>query len=105
MHLMKEVIHMEYKAYLMKNENERDVLKFDFGSSKSYEIDLNSEDQNSIQQLFYKIIELAMFDKVSFSLDSTSHDKDLFYEVAADYIQKLNNEIEVIRQQIPNEIK
>lgn len=96
---------MEYKVYLKKNGQGRDILLFDFGEDDKFEVDLNSEDQNAIQNLFYKITELTFTDSITFSLNSDEHDKDLFYEVADDYITKLNAEITTIRQQIPQEIK
>ena len=102
---MKGVTHMEYKVYLKKSDQEGDILLFDFGENDKFEVDLNSDDQNAIQNLFYKIIELAFSDSITFSLNSDGHDKDLFYEVADDYITKLNAEIATIRQQIPQEIK
>lgn len=93
---------MEYKVQLLK-ENDKDLLRFNLNDV--YDIDLNSDDQSSIKNLFYAIIQECIKDEVVFVLNSDSHEKDLFYDVATDYIQKLNDEIKTIRQEIPEDIK
>lgn len=93
---------MEYKVQLLK-EDDKDLLRFTL--DKVYDINLNSDDQNSIKNLFYAIIKEAFKEDVIFVLDSDYHEKDLFFDIANDYIAKLNDEIKTIRQQIPSEIK
>lgn len=100
--LVKEEIPMEYKVQLLK-EDDKDLLRFTL--DKVYDINLNSDDQNSLKNLFYAIIKEAFKEDVIFVLDSDDHEKDLFFDIANDYIAKLNDEIKTIRQQIPNEIK
>lgn len=93
---------MEYDVYLLK-ENEKDILRFNL--NKRYDIDLNSSDQTSIKDLFYKIIELSFEDEIVFKLNSEKHGQDLFYEVAVDYIEKLNAEVKQIRSETPSKLK
>ena len=100
--LAKEEIRMEYKVQLLK-EDDKDLLRFTL--DKTYDINLNSDDQNSIKNLFYAIIKEAFKEDIKFVLDSDDHERDLFFDIANDYIAKLNDEIIIIRQQIPNEIK
>ena len=100
--LAKEEIRMEYKVQLLK-EHDKDLLRFTL--DKTYDINLNSDDQNSIKNLFYAIIKEAFKEDIKFVLDSDDHERDLFFDIANDYIAKLNDEIIIIRQQIPNEIK
>ena len=97
---------MEFSVKLLLNDDKKDILRFILGD-KDYEtidIDLNSEDQTSLENLFYEIIKRCFDDNISFKLDSDEHEKDLIYDVAVDYIAKLNEEITKIRSAIPTEI-
>ncbi len=93
---------MEYKVKLIK-ENDDDILRFFL--NKEFDINLNSNDQSSIKNLFHEIIKIALDDDLKFNLDTSEHEQDLFYDVAQDYINKLNNEIQTIRKEIPQKIK
>ena len=92
---------MEFKVELLK-ENERDILRFNL--SKNYDIDLNSEDQNGIKTLFFELISLSFEDDISFCLDSSKHEHDLFYDISVDYLKKLEEELKTIRSQIPDQL-
>lgn len=93
---------MEYNVKLLK-ENDKDILRFYF--DKQYDIDLNSEDQSSIKELFYEIIKLSFENEIILKFNGDEHEQDLFYDVAVDYVEKLNNEIKQIRNDIPADIK
>lgn len=93
---------MGYKVDLLK-ENDRDILRFHL--DKDYDIDLNSEEQSRIKELFYKLISLSFKEDISFSFDSSSHEQDLFYDISEDYIKKLEEELKTIKTQIPEELE
>ena len=94
---------MEYNVKLIK-ENDNDILRFDI-DSEVYDMNLNSEKQDDLIKLFYKIISLSFLDDISFKLDYSEHEPDLFKDIAEDYIAKLEIEIKTIRQSIPQELK
>lgn len=94
---------MEYNVKLIK-ENDNDILRFDIDSEK-YDMNLNSEKQEDLIKLFYKIIDLSFSNDISFKLDCSEHEADLFKDIAEDYIAKLESEIRTIKQSIPQELK
>ena len=93
---------MDYKVKLIKCNN-RDVLRFYL--TKEYDIDLNSDDQEKIKELFYELILLSFENEILFDLDSSEHDKDLFYDISFDYLKKLEEDLKTIRSEIPEELK
>lgn len=93
---------MEYNVKLIKI-GDNDILKFDI-EGETFDMNLNSEKQDEIIKLFYKVIELSFSDEISFKLDCSEHETDLFKDIAEDYISKLENEIKIIKQSIPEEL-
>ena len=74
-------------------------LKFDFETNEEYMIDFTSDEQNKIRSIFYKIIELCYKYKPIFMLSEKTEDFtgcDLHREIAEDYLDDLNKEIEKI---------
>lgn len=92
---------MGYKVELIK-ENNRDILRFHL--KNDYDIDLNSEEQKQIKELFYELISLSFEKEIIFELNSEGHGQDLFYDISKDYIGKLEEELKIIRSQIPDEL-
>lgn len=94
---------MEYNVKLIKI-GDNDILRFDI-DSEIFDMNLNSEKQDELIKLFYKVIELSFSNEISFKLDCSEHEPDLFKDIAEDYISKLENEIKIIKQSIPQELK
>ena len=92
---------MEYKVELLKVNN-RDVLRFCL--KNNYDIDLNSEEQKEIKNLFYELISISFKNEISFKLDSSNHEHDLFYDISVDYLKKLEEDLKTIKTQIPDEL-
>jgi len=101
---MKEEKPMETKTYnvILEEKDSKSILSFKI-DSKDLHIDLNSEDQTSLRILFYEIIKLTFSEIPVFSLlyDSKSFTKQLFIDIASEYIKQLNNEIAKIIEQKP----
>lgn len=94
----------EIPVILLKDESDRDVLVFNFDDGNKI-IDLNSDKQDSLEGLFYKIIELALKGEISFSLSKDGYDEQLFIEIAEEYLKKLETEISEIRTNLPEELE
>ena len=92
---------MDCRVLLMV-EDGCDVLRFVL--DEDYDINLNSDDQTQIKKLFYKLISIAMNEDVNFLLNSDNHEKDIFYDIAVDYLKKLQSELGDIRTQIPSDL-
>lgn len=88
----------------MKDEGGRDVLVFTFEDGNKI-IDLNSDKQENLVELFYKIIELAISGEILFSLNKDDYEDQLFIEIAEDYLKKLETEISEIRTNLPEELE
>ncbi len=94
---------MEYSVFLEKI-NDRDVLRFDLKDDKEYNIDLNSDEQEGLTSLFYRLIELSFTDEVKFVFDYSKHEDDLFKEISEEYLKKLESELKNIKNNIPSEL-
>lgn len=97
---MKEEKPMEknYKVDVIYKD-EKIYLKFDFETDEKYMIDFASEDQTTIRNIFYKLVELCYKHKPILVLSEKTDDFpgcDLHREIAEDYIIDLNKEIELI---------
>lgn len=69
-------------------------------------INLNSSDQSNFKDVFYKIINKLFIEKVEFKLEQEDGCKKVLYiDIAKDYIKKLNNEIENVCNNMPEELK
>lgn len=79
----------EYKAYLL-NENERDYLCLDVGG-EVLRIDLNSDDQTHLREVFIKILKHLLIENFEFKLTTETYDKVLFLDISKDYVGKLNS--------------
>lgn len=95
---------MEKKTYKveLKKIEECDCLVFAF-ADKVFWINLNSEDQNTLKDLFFAIIRLTFNEQPVFELskESESYPIGLFVEIAKDYLNDLNTEIEKIIENKP----
>lgn len=77
------------------------VFKFNEGEKR---INLNSNDQNELTDLFEFILKKLFCGIFEFE-SPNDESKDLFYEVSVDYINALNNELVKTYEQIPEELK
>jgi len=93
----------KYDAFLL-NENGTDFLCLRIIDDK-LKIDLNSEDQTTLREIFVKIIKRLFVEDFEFIFKTESYEKKLFLDIAKDYIDKLNAEIKKIIPEIPEELK
>lgn len=95
---------MEYKVELRKVE-EKNYLVFNI-DDEELSIDLNSNSQSNLRDLFYKILKKLFVEKMVFTLEKQEgYSESLYIDIAEDYIKKLNNEIENVYNNIPEELK
>lgn len=95
---------MAYNVELKKMD-EKNYLAFNI-DGKQLNIDLNSEEQSNLRNLFYEIIKKLFTEKVEFELQVQEDYKEVLYiDIAKDYIKKLNDEIEKVYNNIPEELK
>lgn len=95
---------MAYNVEL-KKKDEKNYLAFNI-DGKQLNIDLNSEEQSNLRNLFYEIIKKLFTKKVEFELQVQEDYKEVLYiDIAKDYIKKLNDEIEKVYNNIPEELK
>ena len=67
---------------------------------------MNSDEQSNLRNLFYEIIKKLFTEKVEFVLQVQEDYKEVLYvDIAEDYIKKLNDEIEKVYNNIPEELK
>ena len=90
-----------YKVDLIKEEN--DYLVFNI-NNYSYKINLNSDKQNELRNLFYQIIKLTFNEEPEFVLseESKNYYNKLFLEISEEYLKDLNEEIKTIIQNKPD---
>ena len=90
-----------YKVDLIKEEN--DYLVFNT-NNYSYKINLNSDKQNELRNLFYQIIKLTFNEEPEFVLseESKNYYNKLFLEISEEYLKDLNEEIKTIIQNKPD---
>lgn len=64
-------------------------------NSTEYLVNLNSEDQTNLRTVFYEIIKLSFSIIPEFRLlyDASTYTKQLYIEIATEYIRQLNIEI------------
>lgn len=97
---------MVNKTVFLTEKNGKDVLEFYITPTNSMDIDLNEKDQTSLRKLFYEIIQQIFVEEFNFELSiDDNYNKNLFKEVAVEYIKQLNSEINKIIEDIPSELK
>lgn len=95
---------MAYNVEL-KKMGEKNYLAFNI-DGKQLNIDLNSDEQSNLRNLFYEIIKKLFTEKVEFVLQvQEDYKENLYVDIAEDYIKKLNDEIEKVYNNIPEELK
>lgn len=86
----------EINVILVESEG-RNLLRFEI-MDISVDIDLNSEEQDSLRTLFNKVLNVVVKEEVTFKLTiSENYNNVLFKEIAAEYIEQLNTEVKLIR--------
>ncbi len=96
---------MEEKIYKVKlaEINTNDCLVFEIDGD-IYNVNLNSEDQETLKKLFFKIINLTFSFKPTFVLseEAENYPIQIFIEISKEYLKDLNSEIEKIMENNPN---
>lgn len=96
---------MEEKIYEVKlaKINTNDCLVFEIDGD-IYNVNLNSEDQETLKKLFFKIINLTFSFKPTFVLseEAENYPIQIFIEISKEYLKDLNSEIEKIMENNPN---
>ena len=87
-------------------QNEISYLEFRIDEETKCTINLNSEDQTQLREMFYKIIEKCFSEEFEFRLVvEENYSKDLYKEISEEYIKQLNKEIVKVKESIPEIIK
>lgn len=90
---------------VLKKVKEVSYLVFKIDENE-FMINLNSSDQSNLKGLFYKIINKLFIEKVEFKLEQEDgYNEVLYIDIAKDYIKKLNDEIENVYNNMPEEFK
>lgn len=82
----------------------KDCIIFSFENEELI-IDLNSDNQDSLKRLFYKMIHELFNGLFEIEKPKSNYDPKLFLDIANDYIEKLNTELEEIWKILPSELK
>lgn len=97
---------MVSKKVVLMEKNGKDIMKFNINSNTIDEIDLNSTDQTNLRNLFYKIINQVLIEDFEFLLEiEQNYKKNLYIEIATEYIKQLNVELGKIKDEIPTQLK
>lgn len=82
----------------------KDCIIFSF-KNEDLIIDLNSDNQDSLKHLFYSMIHELFNGLFEIEKPKSSYEPKLFLDIANDYIDKLNIELEEIWKKLPSELK
>lgn len=88
----------------LRKINGFDYLSFKISDAKVIDINLNSDDQSQLKELFFEIINDLFNDNISLSLEyEVGYDQsNIFSDVAKEYLIALNEEIKTVKQTLPN---
>ena len=87
------------RVVILCEKEGNDILEFETTKGNK-EININSEDQNGLRSLFYSIISEAMEEEFSYILNvQDGYEKQLYIEIATEYVHQLNIELNEIRKQ------
>lgn len=102
MHLMKGEGFMDkVLEVLLLEEGYVDCLRIYFGDEEFDDINLNSNDQSGLRIIYKKLIKLSLENKVSLNLKyQEGYNKNLFKEIADEFIRDLNTELKKISDDI-----
>ncbi|MDD8049356.1 MAG: hypothetical protein PHH04_07140 [Thomasclavelia sp.] len=90
----------------LKEVEKKDILEFHLGEGSSVSIDFNDKDQSQLRKLFYEIIKYAIEEPFELELKITDgYRKNLYIEIAKEYIKQLDTELKRILSEIPEELK
>ena len=92
------------KVKLFEEEN-NSYLEFNINNTCKMKINLNSDDQTDLRNLFYSIIEQATKEDFNFELEVLEgYNKTLYKEISEEYIRQLNQELLKIKQEMPKDL-
>ena len=90
---------MVKKKALLTEEKGKDVLQLNLVNG-TVNIDFNSTDQTSLRNVFYAIINNILQEDFEFELDiSEGYKKQLYIDIAQEYLKQLNTELKSIKEQ------
>lgn len=96
---MKGVEYMD-KTIIVRllEENGKDYIRFFLEDEKYKDIDLNSNDQSSLRDLYKDLINMSFKHSLNLKLEfEVEYDKILFKEIATEFINDLKGELDKIR--------
>jgi hypothetical protein len=87
----------------LKKVEEKDVLSFKISNEKTIEIEMNSDDQAHLKELFFALIHDLFSNDITLSLSfEDGYDRNnIFSEVASEYLKALGDEIRTVKQNLP----
>lgn len=87
----------------LKKAYGKDILSFQVNDSKSIDINLNSDDQQQLKELFFELIKLLFLNDIIFELSyEDGYDQNnIFSNVAVEYIKELSEEIKTVKKNLP----
>lgn len=102
MHLMKgeEYMGKDIQVILLE-EDGVDYIRFLLSETETENINLNSNIQTSLRDVYKKMIVMSMTDKLVLKLEyQEGYSKILFKEIAVEFINDLNKELDAIYSDI-----
>lgn len=96
---MSQTINVELTVH---GDTEVLVFKLDNETPDKYVINLTSEsDQEKLKEVFTKLLEIVSVDDVSLVLSfADGFSNELYKEVSVEYINALNSEIAIVREEL-----
>ena len=90
---------MDKRRAILSEKMGRDVLTLDL-KNESVEIDFNNNEQNYLREVFYSIIENVLEEDFEFEYRTAdNYEKQLYIEIAQEYIKQLNSEMRSIKEE------
>lgn len=87
----------------LKKIGDKDCLSFQVNESKKVVVDLNSDDQARLKELFFELIQELFENSISLLLafEDGYDQNNIFANVATEYIKALNDEIRTVKESLP----
>lgn len=90
---------------ILNKVNEKDCLSFRINDSKTIVVDLNSDDQIRLKELFFALLQDLFENDITLNLEfEEGYDQtNIFASIAREYIKALNQEVKTVKQSLPQE--
>ena len=88
---------------ILNKVDDRDCLSFRINGSKTIIVDLNSDDQTHLKELFFALLQELFEDDITLNLEfEDGYDQtNIFANIAREYIKALNEEVKTVKQSLP----